>query len=870
MADPSIAGPATRHWWSLLAFSCLVGALGQGESIAATRRPQYYAHDAVEDHHGVIAPWYQGQNGVCDLRVRIAAETLRRYPWTEPARSETRVPEYLLSSFWSISPEGRIEPQPLDDWMNGDRGQLGAYVLRALTAYYRYSGDPVAKAHVAMQADLLLRYAQTGPDHPWPSFMIGVPCRGKPYGQCDPHGFIQLDIAARVGYGLLLAYQLVGDERWLETAKHWGDVLATHCDTTPGAAPWGRYANPEDVPWGTDNTLTGGVVWIAHFLDALIGMGYVGQDGAILEARDAARTYLRDRLLPAWTVHDTWGRQYWDWPQPTQAMNITPAVADYLMDRPDAFPNWQVDARNILSLALNRTSVNPESRADTYSGAWAYPESCAGMGRCLSAGPWLMAPTWARFGVLADSAWARELARRQVILCTYDVRPNGAAEDNIDGGVVTNGAWFESTHLLPLETTLGAIAWLPELFGPSRENHIVRSSAVVSEVVYGKGRVEYETFNAPPDTVDVLRLAFTPSAVTADGAPLRRVRELDRNGYTVTPLPDGDRILSIRHDGRTRVVVSGRDPQEAVDDDHLTLDGAWQVDRDRRAFGGALRRCGQAGAGASLRFTGNQVRLIGRADPEGGLADVHLDGEKQLAGIDCWSPIAQHQQVLFRMNGLADGAHEVTLVVRGEGNPRSRGTSVYIDGAQWSDAGGRAGFGEGDGPTTAQRLIFGYTGREDYVDSNGDAWKPGCEFLVRAGGGQDSVAAAWWTDPADPVAGTADPTLYQYGVHAPELVVNLTVGPGAYDLRLLFTATRGFDTAASRAAILVNGLEMVSDLDVAEEAGGPNRALDLRFRSIRPRNGVIEVRLLGTGKPGAEAFLQALELVPSHGSRGHG
>ena len=52
---------------------------------AADSQPvkKYFAHPAVEDRDGVIAPWYRGQNGQCDFRVRVAAETLKRYPWTD-------------------------------------------------------------------------------------------------------------------------------------------------------------------------------------------------------------------------------------------------------------------------------------------------------------------------------------------------------------------------------------------------------------------------------------------------------------------------------------------------------------------------------------------------------------------------------------------------------------------------------------------------------------------------------------------------------------------------------------------------------------------------------------------------------------------
>jgi hypothetical protein len=858
-----------------VAFLLFVGVLSSCLTEAATRQKRYYAHDAVEDAGGVIAPWYQGQNGLCDLRVRIAAETLRRYPWIDPSRSAASVPEYLFSSFWRIAPEGAIHPRPLDNWMNGDRGQLGSYVLRVLTEYYRYTGDPMAKAHLTLEADLLLDYGQTGPDHSWPNFFISVPTKGKPYGKCDPHGFIQLDIVGRAGYGLLRGYQLTGNARWLAAAKHWGDVLAAKRNRTPGAAPWGRYANPEEVPWGKENKLTGGVVWIAKFLDELIRLGCTGGNNSIVEARDAARAYLRDRLLPAWTVHDTWGHHYWDWLQPTQAMNITPAVAEYLMDYPDYFSNWRNDARNILSLALNRTCVAPGSGGEVYSGAWAYPESCSCCGRCLSAGPWLTAPAWARYAVEADSAWARELARRQIVLNAYDVKETGVAEDNIDGGIVTNGDWFESAHLLPMESTLGAIAWLPELFGPSRENHIVRSTAVVNRVIYAKGRIDYSTFDAPANTIDVLRLAFVPDRITADGVPLHRLPQLPGNGYLLTNLCNGDCLITIRHDGKTRIVVVGPDPQDFTDDRGLAYEGEWTEQQDGSAFGGRLHVARKSGAAMSFSFTGNQVRLLGRADSQGGLADVYLDGVRQPAGIDCWCPTPEHQQVLYYASGLANGPHQFKIVARGAKNPRSRGQDVNVDAIQWSRATGSTAFGEGGGPQETQRMIFGYTGREDYVDSQGNRWKPGCEFVVRSGPGTDSVAAAWWTKPvAESIAGTSDPSLYRYGIHAREFVVNCSVGPGKHHARLKLAATRGIDPKQNCVTVAINGREVVRCADVAATAGGINRAVDLVFNDLQPRNGMIELRFLGgvrrnQGSTGfGEAFVQAMAVGPGDGGQG--
>ncbi len=845
--------------------------------MAAAPSTRYYAHDIVADKHGVIAPWYEGQNGQMDFRIQTAWETLKRYPWLGPPRCEITLPEYLLSSFWEIGPAGDIRTKPLDDWMNGDRGQLASYVLYVMPEYYRYSGDRLAIAHATMEADAFLRFALTDERHPWPRFPISVPTKGKPYGQCDRKGFMQLDLAARAGWGLLRVYQLTGDARYLDAVKHWGNLFAQKRKNAPGECPWDRYANFEDMDWkGKDNKMTGGVIWMLYMLDELIRLGHTGADNSIVEARDAARQYLRDTLLPVWWVNDTWGRQYWDWACPVQVPNITAFVARYMMDHKDYFPNWRVDCRNIMSLCINRTCVSPQSRGGVYHGAWAYPESCGCCGLCLLAGPQLMVEAWARYGVEADSEWARELARRQMILATYDCTPTGVAEDNIDGGVITNGNWFEAAHLGPLKISLGTMRWLPELFAPSRENHIVRSSAVVNGVMYGKDRIAYSTFDAPAGTVDLLRLAFAPEAVKLDGRAIAPRSDLSENGFATRTLPDGDCLVSIRHDGARKVVLEGKDPQTEVDDSQAAYDGQWSEERDPACTGGSVHISGQAGSVATLQFVGNQVRVFGSADARGGLADVYLDGRKELAGIDCWNPKPVRQQVLYRKNGLSNAEHQLKIVVQGKGNPRSEGVRVCLDGIQCSSAAGRADLGEGGGPTGFQRMIFGYTGRQDYRDSSGNEWRPGCEFVVRSGHMTDSVEKAWWVSPTTkPIANTDDPELYRYGIHAPEFTVYFTVGPGRYQAKLKFAAAseRNLDAHANRMSVYINGQPVADDLDVAAKAGGQDRAVDLSFNDITPRHGIIEVRFVGNEKQvdgkttRSDAFVQAIEVGPQQEGR---
>ncbi|HOK10568.1 MAG TPA: malectin domain-containing carbohydrate-binding protein [Candidatus Hydrogenedens sp.] len=827
--------------------------------LSALEQTHYYAYDAVQDEYGVIAPWYTGLNGQWDYRVRIAGETLKRYPWAGKDKACTIAPEYVFNGTWSLSADGTISVPNLSDWDNGDLGQRSAYLLSGWVDYYRYTGDPSAIAHISILADFLLDYCVTSEDHSWPKFLISVPVKGKPYGHANAEGFIQLDIVAEVGIGLLHAYQLVGNERWLEAVKHWADLLAEKRSRNLGTPLWGRYANPEQVLWS--DHMTGGIAFILTFFDELIKMGYTGQHNAVVEARDAGQTWLRDVLLPKWTVDDTWGRNYWDWEDPVQAENVTEFVVRYLISNPDVFPNWKNDARNILSLFLNRTSVCPNSRGDVYSGAWAYPESSGCCGRSLWYGPMELAPLWAEYGVKVNSPWATEVARRQAILTTYDCHENGIVEDNIDGGQIVAGGWFKIAHPMALKHVLNMMAWMPEICGANRENHILRTDSVVTYVEYGVGRVYYKTFNSLADNIDVLRLAFTPKSVGANGVALDRCEQLSQNGFTIKTLSNGDCIVQIRHDGCDEILIEGDDVQQIIPLKELNYSGDWQVSEN-------MLMSSSQSAEVSCSFTGNQLRVIGKVTPDGGLADVYLDDVLQRVTIDCWTPNeTREQQVLYYRNGLSQGQHTLRIVVKGIGNPLSKGASIYLQGIVYSSAEGSAGYGSGGGPTETQRMIFGYTSRQDYVDSQGNRWKPATEFVARLGTGMNIVRQAWITERTRfTILNTADPELYRYGVQAQEFWTNVTVAPGIYYVKLKFAETRNLPPEQRAVTIYINGIEKVKNMDISATAGGHNKAVDIIVNDIQPKNGIVEIRLKNEHQ--GLAILQALEVGQGNGGDG--
>ncbi len=847
-------------------------ALPSQISSAEGKLKHYYAHDAVLDHHGVIAPWYRQLNGQCDFRIRIAAETMKRYPWTTTEKAAVAYPDYLFTSNWAMAPDGTITTKHYGDWSNGDLGQRAYGVLEGMTDYYRYSGDPAAIAHLNYMGDYLLDYSLTPEDHPWPGFPVSVPTKGKAYGKADPKGMIQLDISAAIGERLLRAYQVTKKPRWLEAVKHWGDLLARNCNVNTEAPPWPRYANPENLKsqnhpsieqWFSHprmNLQTGSVVMILNFLDELIRFGYRGLDQQIVKAREAGIRYLRDQLLPEWTLDKTWGCNFWDWIHDMQESSITAYVANYLIKNKEEFPNWRNDARNILTLFLNRSSADPKSGGDVYSGAWAYPESSMCCGRSLWYAPLSVGAVMAKYGVEADDALMKELGYRQMILQTYDIHENGVSEDNIDGGVIVNNEWLNIAVPFPLLALQQAIAWLPEELGASRENHLVRSSAVVDAIVYGKDLITYSTFDAPLKTIDVFRLSYVPASVFADKEQLHPRSDLKTNGYTIKTLRNGDAIVSIRHDGKKNIMVKGSDPQQVLNYPAFQYEGNWILQIDDAALTGAVYTTDEKGASATAAFYGNQLRLTGRVDQWGGEADVFIDGVKQQVFIDCWNPTLRGQQVLYYKNGLEQGNHYLKIVARGSRNPYAMGNKVYIDSLQFSQASGIHGFPSGTGPTSAQRMIFGYTKRQDYRDSRGRLWRPATEMVTPLSKMQDTVEKCWMKRSENRVSNTKDPELYRYGCSAREFWVNVTVGPGKYGVRLKFAATKEASLNPMGFDILINEKTLVSNFNVVATANGINRAVDLVFKDVSPLSGIIQIRFKSYSAEAGNAFVQALEI----------
>jgi hypothetical protein len=114
-------------------------------------------------------------------------------------------------------------------------------------------------------------------------------------------------------------------------------------------------------------------------------------------------------------------------------------------------------------------------------------------------------------------------------------------------------------------------------------------------------------------------------------------------------------------------------------DPRIAYSGAWEKDVSPEHSGGAALRSQEAGAKATITFTGTGLQVIGRRDPSAGILRVSV-GCCQNGSIDTYTSPAESRSVLVSFSGLYQGTYTVTLEVTGTHNSRSSGNWVWIDG----------------------------------------------------------------------------------------------------------------------------------------------------------------------------------------------
>ena len=142
-------------------------------------------------------------------------------------------------------------------------------------------------------------------------------------------------------------------------------------------------------------------------------------------------------------------------------------------------------------------------------------------------------------------------------------------------------------------------------------------------------------------------------------------------------------------------------------------------------------------------------------------------------------------------------------------------------------------------------------GRARYVDRSGETWE---SDRYCTGGDSFSVTS-------HQIQGTEDAQLFSAGRHG-AFHCKYPVGPGSYEVHLLFAETSGLLENSRNVAFSINGGPVVN-LDVVDDAGGDDIATTKVFTDVKPESdGTIHVDFNAP-----DSFLNAVEILPaaSHG-----
>ena len=114
------------------------------------------------------------------------------------------------------------------------------------------------------------------------------------------------------------------------------------------------------------------------------------------------------------------------------------------------------------------------------------------------------------------------------------------------------------------------------------------------------------------------------------------------------------------------------------DNSAVTFLGNWFINGGTRTSGGTAELAVDAGAQATVTFTGTGIQWIGVRDEWSGIAKVSVDGGPPQNVVDYLTPGAQ-QQVIYKASGLVSGTHTFTIAVTGTANHASKGDWIWVN-----------------------------------------------------------------------------------------------------------------------------------------------------------------------------------------------
>ncbi len=501
-------------------------------------------HKVVLDNDRKIISWMEPQSTAYDQFLRQRWDFIKTKVPNYPG---TNYPEYYFSCGYTNENYGVPS-----SWMN-DVGEKIPNWFESARLYYAYTGDASVMTIAKDMADYALEHGTSPSDFAWPNF----PYTATNAGDTEFRGFterlklheIQVDHAGDMGLTYFEMYQYFGDEKYKTAAVNVATVLAANART--GSATMSVWPYRVNMKTGEIYAEYGANWFGAYGLLKNLVDANIGNVSAYKSALEKAREFILN--YPMKTGYWTDGHTDNDIDSHTYRSNMSASNAKlYLYDHPEFDPNWKTDIPMLIKWTeeyfVDRCHQGEPS---TQWGANLVGEQDIFLPK-MDYQTARYAAECARWYAISGDESYKEKAYRSLNWVTYCNDSIGMAYES-PVSVYVESWWSDCYGECP-RMFYHAFAGVPE-WAPPRENHILYSKGVLKNVTYAPQMVKYAAVKKIG--TEYLRLAFKPTLISVNGTKITLQNDLNKEGYVLRDLDNGDYALTIKRAKAGNVIISG-------------------------------------------------------------------------------------------------------------------------------------------------------------------------------------------------------------------------------------------------------------------------------------------------------------------------
>jgi len=528
-------------------------------------------HRILKNKVGDYLSWYKpetpgaGYNHV----VNLASEFIKNKCPKEP---KTNLSLYMLFCEF-------FGPDMNPDFHRGTTGNMQAlnnpactfagFVQSFAVDYRVYSGDTSYINIVRKCLDYQIKHGSTPTDWKWANcpyssadageIQFKGAIHGSPEGGGDGLSVIEPDKVGELGMGYLLFYEITSEVRFINAAISCADALAKNMNSGFGfelqnnlfisadpRSPW-----PFRVNANTGSNLEdycSNVIEPIRLFDELINIAEkinLDKDKrkSYQSSMDIAYKWLFSLEGPMKT--SVWKGYFEDVKRDQFNQNriqVTPVeTARYLLKKPAINSYSLIHAVSLINWVESVFGTDGVHGMPAINEQlWCFQPMGSHTARYASVCAMLYEKT-------GDEKWKNKAAN-YFNWATYCCSNDGI----VATGPFWPAVWFTDGYGDYVKHFLEGMAAIPE-WAPADENHLLKSSSVITNIFYSSNEIKYATFRNSSD--EVLRLNFNPSSIFVDSKEIKKDKVLKKNSYTWQPVGNKGGILRISHENGNNITI---------------------------------------------------------------------------------------------------------------------------------------------------------------------------------------------------------------------------------------------------------------------------------------------------------------------------